>query len=123
MLNATGLLKTEQEKLTVLSFDEMALIAQYSYSASFERVYFPSKNVQVAMVRGLTAKWKQPVFYDFDCDMTKECLFSIYELFRLCVTKVSRIRLSIALCELLKENLPLLILIFLTGETIFFLFL
>ena len=90
LLNASGLLKTEQERLAVLCFDEMALSAQYSDSASSDRVYFPSKNVQVAMVRGLTAKWKQPVYYNFDSSMTKECLLNIIlELFKVNYTVVA----------------------------------
>lgn len=46
-----------------LYFDEMALTAPYSYGASSDRVYFPNMNIQVAMGKGLTAKWKQPVYY------------------------------------------------------------
>lgn len=105
------LIKTEQERLAVLSFDEMALTAQYSYSASSDRVYFPSKNVQVAMVRGLTAKWKHPVYYNFDFDMTKECLLTIiYELFRVNYTVV------VVVCDQGAKNQALYRALRLTGK-------
>lgn len=42
------------------------------------------------MVRALTAKQKQPVYYNFDFNVTKECLLTlIYELFRVNYTVVA----------------------------------
>jgi len=37
----------------------------------------PYNNAQVVMIRGLFANWKQPIFYDFDCKMTKLILHKI----------------------------------------------
>lgn len=31
----------------------------------------------MVMARGLRKCWKQPVFFDFDCQMTKDILFSV----------------------------------------------
>lgn len=90
LLHANGLLKTNSERLTILSFDEMATKSQYSYSATSDKVYLPSRNVQVAMARGLTDKWKQPVFYNFDQDMTKENLLKIiHSLYKIKYTVVA----------------------------------
>lgn len=77
MLHAKGLLNDEKERLTILSFDEMSIKAQYSYSASSDRIYSPSNNVQVIMARGLISNWKQPIFYNFDMNLTKGHLLDI----------------------------------------------
>lgn len=90
LLNANGLLKSDSERLTVLSFDEMSIKSQYSYNATSDTVYFPCKNVQVAMARGLIDRWKQPVYYNFDENMTKENLLRIiYELHKINYTVVA----------------------------------
>ncbi|KAE9542420.1 hypothetical protein AGLY_003281 [Aphis glycines] len=36
-----------------------------------------SKSKQLISAQGLTCSWKQPVFYDFQCPMTKDLLFDI----------------------------------------------
>ncbi|KAK7603325.1 hypothetical protein V9T40_003324 [Parthenolecanium corni] len=67
------------EKLTVLSFDEMKVRECIEYDQLLDEVIGPKKKVQVVMARGLTGKWKQPVFVDFDQKMTKEILLNILE--------------------------------------------
>ena len=64
-------------KLGVLVFDEMDLKRKFEYFKKQDRVFGPSKKVQVAMVRGLCSDWKQPVFFDFDCPMRVNILTSI----------------------------------------------
>ena len=84
LLHANGLLKSESERLTVLSFDEMSIKSQYSYNSTSDTIYFPCKNVQVAMTWGLIDRWEQPVYYNFDENMTKENLLRIiYELHKI----------------------------------------
>lgn len=68
---------TEFEKATVICFDEIHLSNQMAIERRQERVIGPHKKCQVVMARGLFKKWKQPVFYDFDQDLTKELLFKI----------------------------------------------
>ncbi|KAH8248526.1 hypothetical protein KR032_000327, partial [Drosophila birchii] len=67
----------EVEKLCVLSFDEMKVTAGFEYDSSADMVYQPSNHVQLAMVRGLKKSWKQPVFFDFDTQMTVDVMNSI----------------------------------------------
>ena len=40
-------------------------------------VYGPAKKVQAVILWGLTSKWKQLIFYDFDVKMTKNLLLTI----------------------------------------------
>lgn len=68
---------TMLEKLCVLSFDEMKIKKQYLYNKLDDETLKPANNVQVAMIRGLFGNWKQPVFFDYDCNMTKEVIFKI----------------------------------------------
>lgn len=68
---------TEFEKATVICFDEIHLSNQMAIERKRERVIGPYKKCQVVVARGLFQKWKQPVFYDFDQDLTKELLFKI----------------------------------------------
>lgn len=67
---------SEQERLVVLSFDEMAVDDRVTYDSTEDRVYGPCKQVQVLMVRSLCARWKQPVYFDFDAEMTRSTLFA-----------------------------------------------
>lgn len=64
-------------KLCVLCFDEMRLDSRISYDETEDRAYGPHTNFQVVMVRDLTSKWKQPIYYSFDQKITKEILFEI----------------------------------------------
>lgn len=65
------------DKLTVLSFDEMYLSHQIEFDKTREQVIGPHKTVQVVMARGLVSKWKQPIFYNYDTPMTVEILMEI----------------------------------------------
>lgn len=64
------------EKYVVLSFDEMAVDSRLCYDSTEDRVYGPSKTVQVIMTRGLCSHWKQPIYFAFDQVMTREILFA-----------------------------------------------
>lgn len=68
---------TEAEKFTVLCFDEMNIDSRICYDSSKDKILGPHSNVQVVMAKGLVKYWKQPLYYDFDQQMTKELLFEI----------------------------------------------
>ncbi len=65
------------DKLCVLSFDEMSIDSRVCYAQALDQILQPHSNVQVLMVRGLTQHWKQPVFYDFDRAMDAHLLKDI----------------------------------------------
>ncbi|KAI8122775.1 Transposable element P transposase [Lucilia cuprina] len=75
MQQATDL--SQDEKICVLAFDEMKIAETFEYDCTNDVVRQPAKYVQVIMARGLKKSWKQPVFYDFDCRMSKQILDSI----------------------------------------------
>lgn len=64
-------------KICVLSFDEMKIKETFCYDQSVDTTLSPAAYVQVAMLRGLFGNWNQPIFYDFNCKMTKDLLFTI----------------------------------------------
>lgn len=48
------------------------------YDKANDETLKPYNYVQVAILRGLFGNyWKQPIFYAFDCQMTKDKLFQI----------------------------------------------
>lgn len=65
------------QKLCVLSFDEVKVRRVFMYDKANDETLKPYSYVQVAVLRGLFGNWKQPIFYDYDCQMTKEKLFEI----------------------------------------------
>lgn len=67
------------DKICVLSFDEMKIRKCYLYDKVNDETIKPFSYVQVAILRGLVKSWKQPVFFDFDCKMTKQKLFKIIQ--------------------------------------------
>ena len=69
--------QTPLSKFAILSFDEMEISKCYEYDQESDQALGPHKKVQLAMVRGLFKKWKQPIFYQFDSPMKKELLFHI----------------------------------------------
>ncbi|XP_071525284.1 transposable element P transposase [Panulirus ornatus] len=64
---------TEQDRVCALSFDECSI----SKRTSRDKVRGPHKSVQLVMLRGVIAPWKQIIFYQFDCPMTKDILFDL----------------------------------------------
>jgi len=62
------------EKITVLCFDEISVSKQVGIEKRREQVIGPASKCQVMVVRGLFARWKQPIFYKFDQNMTKEII-------------------------------------------------
>lgn len=68
-----------RDKVCVLSFDEIKLRKEYIYDKANDEIMKPFSYAQVVMLRGLHSKWKQPIFFDYDCRMTKKILFEIIE--------------------------------------------
>lgn len=66
---------TNMDKIITLYFDEIHL----SNQAAIERrqEIGPHEKYQVAVARSLFTKWKQPVYYEFDQNMTKHILTTI----------------------------------------------
>lgn len=65
------------DKVCVLLADEMKVKEQYEYDEKNDTLLHPSKFAQVIEIRGLFRNWKQPVFYQFDCKLTKNLIFKI----------------------------------------------
>ena len=49
----------------------------YEYYSPGDVVRKPVNYVQVVMARGLKKSCKQPVYYDFDCKMSKEIVYDL----------------------------------------------
>ena len=49
----------------------------YEYDSPADVVRKPANYDQVVMARGLKQSWKQPVYYVFDCKMSKELIYSL----------------------------------------------
>lgn len=87
------------EKLTCLSFDEVNLSKKLCFERKEENVFGPHSHAQVVMARGLTGKWKQPIFYNFDTPMTTEILFKI-----ICSLEEVGYKIISVTCDLGGEN-------------------
>lgn len=68
---------SSMEKLAVICFDEIHLSPQVAIERREERVVGPHSRCQVVVARGLFKKWKQPVFYNYDQELTEQILFDI----------------------------------------------
>jgi len=47
-------------------------------------VSYDLKNIMLHIFLGLLAKWKQPIFYDYDCNMTVDLLKTLLEELKSC---------------------------------------
>lgn len=78
-----GQAMSEAERMTVLCFDEVHLMEQIAIERKEERAIGPNKRCQVVVARGLFKKWKQPIYYKFDQNMTENIILDIIqELYR-----------------------------------------
>lgn len=66
------ILNDEFKKDVVMSFDEMKVKGDICYDSINDQFRGPHTNVQVMMIRSLTGKWKQPIYYQFDQSVTTE---------------------------------------------------
>lgn len=74
MMNLYGKNKTDRQRLTVLSFDEIKVSSMIEYDQKLDEIVGPHNYMQVVMSRGLFDSWKQPVFVGFDTKMTASLL-------------------------------------------------
>lgn len=83
LLNVLRLLKIkaselkEIDKLCVLSFDEIYVSNRIDIDKKNEEKIGPHKTCQTVMARGLLSNWKQPIYYQFDQQMTPEIIKNI----------------------------------------------
>ena len=63
--------------LGVITFDEISLRQKYEYDIKQDIIVGPAKKAMVAMVRGLTSNWKQPIYLAFDEQMTLSIMDTI----------------------------------------------
>lgn len=68
---------SEAGKMTVLCFDEVHLMEQIAIEKKEERAIGPNKKCQVIVARGLFKKWKQPIYYKFDQNMTENIILDV----------------------------------------------
>lgn len=67
----------EDERLVVLSFDEMKVAEAHEYNVKYDQVIGLHSQMQVVNARGLFSQWKQPIYVDFDTCMTPQISYHI----------------------------------------------
>lgn len=73
-----------EEKLCVISFDEMKCREEWAYDRKRDMILQPKRMIQVVMVRGIRGRWKQSIFYNNDFKMdTDTLLYIIFELYKI----------------------------------------
>ena len=72
VLAAKAVSMDASERDVVLMFDEMKVDDQICYDQPSDKFYGPCKQLQVIMIRSVTMKWKQIIFYAFDQKLTDE---------------------------------------------------
>ncbi|KAJ8872942.1 hypothetical protein PR048_026558 [Dryococelus australis] len=77
VLKGRSLSMSSMEHLAVLSFDEMRVDYRMCYDLREDRIMDSNSNAQVIIARGLASKWRQPIFYDFDKNITEDKLFEV----------------------------------------------
>ena len=60
--------------LCVLVFDEMDIRNVVEFDQREDRVYGPHKKLMTVICRGICCDWKQIIYVNFDCQMTKKLL-------------------------------------------------
>lgn len=60
------------QKDVVLSFDEMKVKCDMCYDTVEDIFRGPHVNVQIMIIRSITSKWKQPIYYHFDQTVTTD---------------------------------------------------
>lgn len=69
----------QQDKICILSFDEMRITSSCENDSSQGGVQQPRDYVQVAMAQGLRKSWKQPIYFDFDKAMSVPTLHMLIQ--------------------------------------------
>lgn len=77
LLEISGKGMSHNEKIVVLQFDEIKIAEKIEYDIKTDQIIGPHKQFQIVQARGLFAKWKQPIYCEFDQKITKEILFNL----------------------------------------------
>ena len=77
LMKVKGQTLSKGEKACIISFDEMKVDHKFAYDRIADKIYKPHNYVQCVIARGIIGNWKQPIFYNFDCRMSKNILFDI----------------------------------------------
>lgn len=77
MMEIVGRRMTSREKAVVLAYDEMSVGETVERDKRNDDIVGPHKEMQVVSARGLFSNWKQPVFVDFDRQITTTILKDI----------------------------------------------
>ncbi|KAF0759845.1 Transposable element P transposase, partial [Aphis craccivora] len=67
------------DKLTVLMFDEVNICNKTEYDVLNDELVGPHDQMQVVMAQSITSKWKQPIFFNVNEDITKAVLYDIID--------------------------------------------
>jgi hypothetical protein len=67
----------EHERVVVLQFDEIKVKKVMEYDSKNDQIVGPHSQMHVISARGLFANWKQPLYVNFDTQVTKEILSKI----------------------------------------------
>lgn len=74
MLEVAGKQMSTRDRVVVLAFDEMSVNKTIELDKRNDDVVGPHGEMQVVSARGLFSKWKQPLYVNFDQQMTKTIL-------------------------------------------------
>lgn len=67
----------KMSRVCTILFDEMKIRKEYIYDRAEDEVLRPFSYVQVVLLTGLFKSWKQPIFYNYDTQMTPEILLDV----------------------------------------------
>lgn len=67
----------DHERIAVLQFDEIKVKKVLEYGTKNDKIFGPHSSMQVISARGLFSKWKQPLYVDFDIQVTNAMFSSI----------------------------------------------
>ena len=68
---------TELQTLMVLTFDEIYISNKTYIDRTIQKKLGSHRSCQTAAARGLVGQWKEPIYYQFDHNMTKVIMFEI----------------------------------------------
>jgi hypothetical protein len=68
---------TPRERVAALCFDEVYLRKEMSYDNQEDCIIGPHQRANTMLLRGIFKRWKIPVWYQFDSNLSKDLLFDI----------------------------------------------
>jgi hypothetical protein len=74
IMEIAGRKQKPHERVVVLQFDEVKIKTTHEYDVQADEILGPHSQMQVVLARGLFGKWKQPIFVDFDTNITDTIL-------------------------------------------------